>query len=336
MKEELGLVLGRIILEKEEPERVLSEMVERITCAMDADTGFIYLAKTKDLFAKVASFGTVELSREIKRGVGVMGEALVKESPVLVHQEDMSEWKDVRSLIIVPLRDKVSFCGICGLIHTKDDFTETDLSTFSSLSIQINLALEIFRLRENIYDGVLLSTIRALVSVTEAIDPNLRGHSWNVARLSVALATNLELLRAEREAIKYAALLHGIGRIGIPEKVWKKEAKLAPEEWEAIKTHTIIGEKIAESADFPFPVAEIVRAHHERWDGKGYPDGLKGEQIPLGARVVAIANAWDAMISERPYRKSKTIEEAKEEIEGCAGTQFDPDLVKIFLKMLER
>ncbi|MDI6752621.1 MAG: HD domain-containing phosphohydrolase, partial [bacterium] len=122
----------------------------------------------------------------------------------------------------------------------------------------------------------------------------------------------------------------------VPDKIWKKESKLLPEEWGVIETHSIICEKIVKEADLPFEVAPIIRSHHERWDGQGYPDKLKGEEIPLGARIIIIANAWDAMVSKRVFRKARTIDEAKKEMKKGKGFQFDPNLVDLFFLMIEK
>ncbi|MBU1598753.1 HD domain-containing protein [bacterium] len=336
MKEKILLEIASLVFDKEEKEEALYDILKRLISYIASDGGFIYLNKDGDCLIKVAQDGIIEFPREIQKGEGIIG-GLAKGVPCLFSEDELLDWKNIKSIISVPLRHKKGECGLLGLIREKEDFSEDQLADLAIFSVQISLGLEMFRLRENLYDGVLFSTIKALVGVMEAIDPNLRGHSWNVARLSVALATRLSLKRAEREVIKYAALLHGIGRVGVPERIWKKECVLSSEEWGVVETHPIICEKIVKEAGLPFEVAPIIRSHHERWDGKGYPDKLKGEEIPLGARIIVIANAWDAMVSKRAFRKAKTIDAAKEEMKkGKKGGQFDPNLVDIFFSMIEK
>ncbi|MEK9149270.1 MAG: HD domain-containing phosphohydrolase, partial [Candidatus Desantisbacteria bacterium] len=331
MKEKILLEIASLVFDKEEKEEALYDILKKLISYIEADAGFIYLAKDGDGLIKVAQDGIIEFPRQIRKGEGTIGE-LAKGFPFLFLEDELLDWK---SAISVPLRDKRGECGLLGLVREKEVFTENELSDLAIFSVQISLGLEMFRLRESL-DGVLFSTVKALVGVMEAIDPNLRGHSWNVARLSVALAMRLSLKRTEREAIKYAALLHGIGRVGVPDRIWKKECILSAEEWGVVETHSLICEKIVKEAGLPFEVAPIIRSHHERWDGQGYPDKLKGEEIPLGARIIVIANAWDAMVSKRSFRKAKTIDEAKEEMQKGKGVQFDPNLVDTFFSMIEK
>lgn len=334
MKEKILLEIASLVFDKEEKEEALYDILKRLISYIKADGGFIYLNKDGDCLIKIAQDGIIDFPRQIQKGEGIIG-GLAKGIPSLFSEDELLDWKNIKSAISVPLRNKKGECGLLGLVREKEVFAENELSDLTIFSVQISLGLEMFRLRESLYEGVLLSTVKALVGVMEAIDPNLRGHSWNVARLSVALATRLSMKRTEREAIKYAALLHGIGRVGVPDRIWRKESKLLPEEWSVVETHSLICEKIVKEAGLPFEVAPIIRSHHERWDGQGYPDKLKGEEIPLGARIIVIANAWDAMVSKRAFRKAKTIDEAKEEMKKGVGAQFDPNLVDTFFSMIE-
>jgi HD-GYP domain-containing protein (c-di-GMP phosphodiesterase class II) len=133
-----------------------------------------------------------------------------------------------------------------------------------------------------------------------------------------------------------AALLHDIGKIGIPENILKKPGRLTSKEQNVVKLHPYVGVQILEPIDILEPIISIIYYHHERFDGKGYLEGLKGEQIPLGARVLAVADAFDAMTSDRPYRRALTVAEAIEELRRCSGSQFDPSIVKAFLKVVEK
>lgn len=181
---------------------------------------------------------------------------------------------------------------------------------------------------------LLLSTVMALANSLEAKDPYTVGHSQRVAALAERVARTLGLPEREIQYIRMAGLLHDIGKIGISEAVINKPGPLTPSEYAHIQTHPLISERIL------VPVAELngalrmIRNHHERWDGSGYPDGLKELQIPLGARILTIADAYDAMTSQRPYRPALPREVALLEIEKGAGSHFDPSLSRVFLEMI--
>ncbi len=335
-KEELLIEISKIALTSDEQEIALFKIIEASLPFLNSDCGFIYLSKDKVEFIKTVSYGTIEIPTKIELGKGGIGCAILEEKPLILSKDEVPEIRDIKGAMIAPLYDKMGLRGIFGFLRSNSNFSENELSIFLQIQGETNLCLEIFRLSKSIYEDVLFSSVQTLVSVVEAIDPNLRGHSWNMARYAVALSSRMNLPKIQIEAIKYAALLHGIGRIGIPDRIWRKEGPLAEGELRAMKSHTIIGQKIVEKANFPFDVASIVRSHHENYDGGGYPDGLKGDEIPIGARIVAVVNAWDAMTAERSYRPSKTIEEGVEEIKAKKGSQFDPEIVDIFLSMMGR
>jgi two-component system, cell cycle response regulator len=161
-------------------------------------------------------------------------------------------------------------------------------------------------------------------------DPGLREHITGVAALAEGVARSLGLDEEQVEHVRHAAELHDVGKVAIPDEILNKPAPLDADEWEFIRRHTIIGERIVAAAPALRQVAALVRSSHERWDGTGYPDQLRGNEIPLGARIVAVCDAFDAMIANRPYRVGMQIERALEELEHCAGTQFDPDVVEAF------
>jgi two-component system cell cycle response regulator len=161
-------------------------------------------------------------------------------------------------------------------------------------------------------------------------DPDLGEHISGVAALAEAVARRLNLDDEQIDHIRHAAELHDVGKMAIPDAILDKPAPLEPAEWEFIRRHTIIGERIVAAAPALRPVATLVRSSHERWDGTGYPDQLAGEEIPLGARIVAVCDAFDAMIADRPYRMGVDSVLALGELGRCAGTQFDPAVVAAF------
>jgi diguanylate cyclase (GGDEF)-like protein/putative nucleotidyltransferase with HDIG domain len=174
-----------------------------------------------------------------------------------------------------------------------------------------------------------MRTIEALALAIEAKDHTTHTHLQRVRTYAVEIAKELNLPAEEIEALRAAALLHDIGKLAVPEQIINKPGKLTPEEFEKMKVHPIVGAEILERVAFPYPVAPIVRSHHERWDGSGYPDGLSGEEIPVGARILAAVDCLDAMASHRQYRSALPLGEAMAKVKEKAGTWFDPHVVKI-------
>jgi len=179
-----------------------------------------------------------------------------------------------------------------------------------------------------------VDTMASLMEAVEAKDPYTRGHTDRVVELAVSLARAVGVSGKELRDIKRAAALHDVGKIAVPEAVIRKPGRLSPEELALMQKHPAKGESILGPLRFLNAAKPIIRHHHERYDGGGYPDGLKGKAIPLGARILAIADAYDAMTSNRPYRKAMTPAEALAEIEANAGKQFDPELVEAFVRMM--
>jgi diguanylate cyclase (GGDEF)-like protein/putative nucleotidyltransferase with HDIG domain len=180
-----------------------------------------------------------------------------------------------------------------------------------------------------------LATIKSLALAIDAKDQYTHQHILRVQRYAVAIANQMQLSGAELEAVNTGALLHDIGKLGVPEYVLMKPGRLTPEEFDKIKKHPEIGEAILDPVEFPWPVLPVVRSHHEKWDGTGYPDGLKGEEIPLTARIMAVADVYDALTSSRSYRKAWTHERARDTIQKDAGTHFDPQVVEAFLVIID-
>ena len=175
--------------------------------------------------------------------------------------------------------------------------------------------------------------LERLAVAAEFRDDQTGQHTRRVGETAAILARNLGLARDQVELIRHAAPLHDVGKIGIPDNILLKPGPLTPEEFEVIKTHTTIGARILAGGKFPLlqMAEEIALSHHERWDGKGYPRGLRGEAIPLPGRIVALADVFDAIISKRPYKKARSPEEATTELKRGAGTQFDPRVVDALL-----
>lgn len=174
-----------------------------------------------------------------------------------------------------------------------------------------------------------LHTIETLALAIEAKDHTTSDHVQRVGVYAVELGKDLGLSESEIEALKAASVLHDIGKLAVPEHIICKPGKLTPEEFEKIKVHPIVGAEIVENIRFPYPVAPIVRHHHEKWDGSGYPDGLAGEAIPIGARILSVVDCLDALATDRQYRRAMPLEDAMAFVEKEAGRAFDPRVVAV-------
>jgi putative two-component system response regulator len=176
----------------------------------------------------------------------------------------------------------------------------------------------------NRLERVSTATLEALVNALEAKDPYLRGHSARVADLSANIAAELQIAEEEVERVRMAGRLHDLGKIATREGVVNKEGPLTPEEFEHVKQHVIIGAQILAPLTHLGDVVSMVRSHHERWDGTGYPEGLRGEEIPIGGRIIAAAEVFDALTTSRPYQEKMTPEQAAERLGDLSGTVLDP------------
>src|SRR5262252_7436408 len=173
-----------------------------------------------------------------------------------------------------------------------------------------------------------LRTIEALSLAIEAKDHNTHDHLKRVQTYALQLGRDLGLNEAELNAIRAAAMLHDIGKLAVPEQILSKPGRLTPEEFEKMKIHPVVGAEILDRVQFPYPVVPIVRSHHEKWDGTGYPDSLVGEGIPIGARILSVVDCFDALTSERPYRRAMSPEEAMEQLKLESGVSYDPRVVE--------
>jgi ribonuclease P protein subunit RPR2 len=180
-----------------------------------------------------------------------------------------------------------------------------------------------------------IATMKSLAQVIEAKDRTTRGHLDRTQAYGLALARRIAPELVATPNLGYGFFLHDIGKVGVPEQILCKEGPLTSEEWTVMRNHPVVGAQIIAPIAFLTGAVELIRHHHERFDGSGYPDGLRAEEIPLAARIFAVADSFDAMTSDRPYRGAMDIERALLEVEGGAGTQFDPDVVRIFVQMMQ-
>jgi putative nucleotidyltransferase with HDIG domain len=212
-------------------------------------------------------------------------------------------------------------------------FTGEDARLLSTIANHMTIAVGNTELFASVQDAY-LATVRALAAAVDAKEPYMRDHSGRVAVLARATAEKMGMSPDQRTAIEMAAYLHDIGRIGISEQILRKPAPLSAEEMCTMRHHPMIGANILRPVAFPWSIAPVVRHHHEHFDGSGYPAGLRGEEIPLLARVLSVADAYAAMVADRPYRDRLLAEDAIEELRRCSGTDFDPRAVDALIEVL--
>jgi HD-GYP domain-containing protein (c-di-GMP phosphodiesterase class II) len=252
-------------------------------------------------------------------------------TPELLHEHG------VDLVLIFPLSSREKLSGVFALFYPcreAEDLDMEEVEVVRAITSQASMAIENASLYEDIEKSY-FSTVRALAKAIEVKDPYTHGHSERVTEYALMIADAMQLEERERQKLKYAATLHDIGKIGIAGRVLNKPGGLTSEEYTHVKTHPILGESIVEPVEFLQGPRPIILHHHERFDGSGYPQGLKGTGIPICARILSVADAFEAMRSDRPYRRALPLHAAVEELKRNSGSQFDPDVVNVFLKILE-
>ncbi|HET6831379.1 MAG TPA: HD domain-containing phosphohydrolase [Solirubrobacterales bacterium] len=273
---------------------------------------------------------------------GLIGQALAGEEPVLsgdVSREPayrvIEQRRDTRSELVVAIRTGDGIWGAINLEDPEPDAFDSDdaavLEAFAAVLGTVIDAIEIYETLERAY----LGTAEALSAALESKDRYTAEHSRAIGDNSVAVGAMLGLEGEKLRMLRYAATLHDIGKIGIRHEIINKAGALSDAERAEVEQHSLIGERIIEPIEFLEPIRPIVRHAHERWDGSGYPDGLVGEAIPLGARIVFACDAYDAMTSDRPYRAGMTEDAARAELRAGAGIQFDPKVVEALLEVTD-
>jgi len=272
----------------------------------------------------------------IKIGQNIIGKVAKDNKPaIILSLEAQKDGLPFKSLLCVPLNYKNKVIGVMAIYDrkTKDYFSKEDLDLFKDIASQTAMAISNFQLNLDI-EKAYLETIRALAMAVEAKDPYSGGHLDRVSKYATDIGRELGLGDEDMRILHDGAYLHDLGKIGISDKILLKNGKLTDEEFEEMKKHPIIGETIIKPVKSLSKLCNAVRAHQERWDGTGYPDGLKGEDIPLYARILAVADVYDALTTERPYKKAMSVKEAREELKKEAGIKLDKKVVDAFLKTI--
>ncbi len=282
----------------------------------------IPLNRTSNILSRVATSGIAQTIRDVDSSY------LRKENIILKKFSP-------KSFIAVPLitRNKVIGVMAAERINGLENFTPNDLDYVMNFCNQIAISLQNASLIENMKQSF-VSTILSLASALEAKDAYTRGHSNRVATYSTIIARRMGLDYERVEMIRLMALMHDIGKIGIPDKIINKPGRLDNDEFHAIQRHTNVSVNIIEPLLSNKPELREIRSHHERYDGNGYPEGLAGEQIPLEARIMAVADSFDAMTTNRPYRQPLSREDALKEVIANKGTQFCPEVVEVFESLI--
>jgi len=278
----------------------------------------------------------------VKPGLGIAGRAFQTGETIFVTDpQQNTQYKDFIGkeeqkdpFIAIPLKLKDKPFGVLNLhlSREKESFTDYDLKFLTLLAGETAITLENIKLYESL-ENFYLEMVQTLARVIDAKDSYTGDHAGRARMKARRLAEELHMPAQMLRYVEYAALLHDIGKIGIDGGILSKPGKLTQEEYDEIKKHPAIGYQILSPIHFLGPVAQMVLYHQEWYNGMGYPEGLKGEEIPLGARIVATIDAWDAMRSDRPYRKALSREIAESELTKGSNRQFDPEVVKAFLKL---
>ncbi len=241
------------------------------------------------------------------------------------------------SFISVPLTLGDIPVGVINVSNkkSKEKFNKDDLRFVKGIANEAAFAISNARLYSYL-EETYMHAVTALTSAIDAKDHYTKTHSEHVTNYAVAIATEMGLPESEVLDIQHACQLHDLGKIGVHDYILTKGGQLTPEEWEEIRVHPLKSAEILRPLTFLTTVTELVEQHHEKFDGTGYPFGLKGKDIRLGARIIAVADTFDAMVTDRPYRKALPKKEAVAEIEKCCGTQFDPEVANAFLGILRK
>ncbi len=267
-------------------------------------------------------------ARVIRDGIPILADGTAQRGPDPFSGQEAARY----SYIMVPFSIRGEILGVLAISGTegKNSLGEEALFLLHLLAERASLTIENLLL----YDSLLINlhaTLRALVRTLEAKDPYTRLHSERVTKWALGIAEEMGCPQEKLDTLAFAGHLHDIGKIGIRDQILMKPGRLTEEEYEIIKTHPVIGAEIVGHLGLLTEETAIIRHHHERWDGKGYPDGLTGKDIPELSRILAVADTYDAITSRRPYRDAKQADFARKEIKSNAGTQFDPKVVEAFL-----
>ncbi len=330
---------------------VLDLIARKTTLVLRAKVSLVYLVESdkKDL-SKVAFFGLglkKKLVADQVKAFKSIAEIVLKSKKIL-NVEDITKFNKAyslkifyksgwRSFFAVPLINKGIIVGVLFVFYSaskKIDLSEQKI--ISNFGNQCSIAIENARLFEKSRQSY-LNTIKVLASIIDAKDSYTGRHSESVMRSALAIAREMKLSDKQIEIIKYASFLHDIGKIAVDVAVLRKPTHLSPEEWDEVTQHPKFGAELIRRIGFLDDLVPTILYHHARFSGGGYPDPEKKmEAIPIEARILAVADSFEAMVSDRPYRRAMSTERAVDELKKCSGSQFDPKVVEIFVKYIKK
>ena len=340
---ELSTILNSTLDQEEVRKRAMVAATRLMNC--EVSSLLLVDDETDELYFEVALGEKGEKVKKIrlKVGEGIAGWVAKYGEPLLITDisndprhsrkaDERSEFK-TRDMLCVPLKIKDKVIGVLEAINKleSDVFNNEDLELFKILANQVAIAIDNARLYRELQD-TFLQTAEALADAIEKRDPYTGGHTKRVVNYCMSIVKCLDINPEEKEHIKISAILHDIGKIGIKDTILRKPSELDKDEFEEMKKHPILGQEIMEKVTQLKDVIPGMRYHHERVDGKGYPDGLRGNKIPLVAKIIAVADAFDAMTTDRPYRKALKWETAIDNLKSGSGEQFDGEVVTAFIK----
>ncbi|MGB9857973.1 MAG: HD domain-containing phosphohydrolase [Dictyoglomaceae bacterium] len=319
------------------------------TLEAEASSLMLLDEKNRKLVFEVAlgEKGDIIKQFKIPLGEGIAGWVAMTGEPIIVNdvnkdsrfarRYDIATSFKTKSILCVPLKTKEKIIGVIEVLNKIgiDNFDENDLNLLQAIANQAAIAIENARLYQDLKE-LFFDTVESLASAIDAKDPYTHGHSRRVAQYAEMIAREIGYNTSFVEKIKLSALLHDIGKIGIDESILRKKEKLTLEEKKEIEKHPSVGKKILEPLSSLEDIIPGIEEHHEKYDGSGYPKGLKGEEISILGRIIAVADTLDAITSDRPYRKGLSMETAVREIEKQKGKQFDPLVVSAVLSLWER
>ena len=321
----------------------ITQMTQR-TLNASASSVLLFDDEERELLFEVAEGQAGKLLKQVRLSAqsGVAGWVARNCKPIVVNDvtNDPRFNKSVdeittfvtKSIICAPLVFHRKIIGVIEVLNKLDgsDFSEQDLDTLVSVASTTAMSLENARLHQIALDAY-KSTIKALAETIDAKDPYTRGHSQRVTEYTVMAATSLSFSPEEIEVLEYAGILHDIGKIGVADSILNKTESLTAEEWAVMRRHPLIGANMLREIPFLEKARKLILHHHERYDGSGYPHGLRGEDIPIGARILAVADAFDTMTTDRSYRDALGTGCAISELHRYTGTQFCPIAVEAFI-----
>ena len=274
---------------------------------------------------------------------GVIGFSIKGAKPMVIKKggsehinvDPDEEFLEYTNILVVPIMEKGNVLGVVGVSNLKstDRIATDDLFLLENVAGQVSIAIKNLELNKNVEDTY-FQTLLTLARAVEAKDTYSAGHLERVSEYALAIADKLGLNEAAQKVLAGGAILHDLGKVGIRDDILKKEGKLTEEEYTVMKEHSVIGENILKPLRSMSKLAELVRCHHEAYDGSGYPDGLVGEEISVVARILSVADIYDAVSTDRPYRKGMSKTESIKVLRDNSGTKLDPKLVEIFISYL--